>query len=74
MPTYAFRWTGEEAATEVELPDEHAAWSQAVTTTGELLREMDGAFPVPGALEMEVKDSAGHSIVWISVQARRGHH
>lgn len=72
MPVYAFKWTGEKAVTEVELPNEQAAWSQAVMTTGEMLRELDGSFPKPGSLEVEVKDDTGRSVGWISVTARRG--
>ena len=72
MPVYAFQWTGEKAVTEVELADEQAAWSQAVTTTGQMLRELDGSFPMPGSLEVEVKDDAGRSVGWISIMAHRG--
>lgn len=74
MPVYAFKWTGEEAATKVELPDEHAAWSQAVITTGQMLREMDGTFPKIGALEVEVRDESGRSIGWISVKTGQEPH
>ena len=74
MPVYAFKWTGEKAATKVDLPDEHAAWSQAVMTTGQMLRELDGSFPKAGALEVEVRDEAGQPIGWISVKSGKEPH
>jgi len=71
---YAFKWTGEKTATKVELPDEQAAWSQAVITTGQMLRELDGAFPMNGALEVEVRDEAGQTVGWISVTSGKHPH
>lgn len=74
MPVYAFKWTGERATTKVDLPDEHAAWSQAVMTTGQMLRELNGAFPKAGVLEVEVLDAAGHPVGWISVKSGKESH
>jgi len=74
VPVYAFKWTGEKAATKVDLPDEHAAWSQAVMTTGQMLRELDGSFPKAGALEVVVRDEAGQPIGWISVKSGKEPH
>jgi len=74
VPVYAFKWTGEKATTKVDLPDEHAAWSQAVMTTGQMMRELDGSFPMAGELEVEVLDEAGRSIGWLCVKAGKGPH
>lgn len=71
MPTYQFQWTGEVAPTQVELPDDHAACGQAITTTGEILRELDGSFPVPGEFEMVVREAGGDLVLSITVRARQ---
>lgn len=71
MPTFAFHWTGETAPALVELPDEAAAWGQAVTTTGEILRDLDGSLPVPGDFEMTVRDAAGAVLLAITIHTRQ---
>lgn len=70
MPEFRFYWTGELSPTSVELPDERAARAQAVTTTGEILRDLDGSFPMPGEFEMIVRDADGNIVISISVRAR----
>lgn len=70
MPEFKFYWTGEQSPTSVELADEGAARSQAVTTTGEILRDLDGSFPMPGEFEMIVRDAGDNVIISITVRAR----
>ncbi|WP_376772693.1 DUF6894 family protein [Ancylobacter sonchi] len=72
MPIYSFKWSGEELPTEVDLPDEHAAWSEAVMTLGQMLRELDGSFPTEGELEMEVQSGTGATVGWILVKTGKG--
>ena len=70
MPEFKFYWTGEQSPTSVELPDERAARGQAVTTTGEILRDLDVSFPMPGEFEMIVRDADDNIVISISVRAR----
>lgn len=71
MPKFAFHWTGEPSPSLVDLPDEHAAWGQAVVTTGEILRDLDGALPVPGEFEMLVCDASGTILLSITVRTQQ---
>ncbi|WP_371345716.1 hypothetical protein [Ancylobacter sp. IITR112] len=71
MPTFAFQWTGETAPALVDLPDEAAAWRQAVATTGEILRDLDGSLPVPGDFEMTVRDATGAVLLAITIHTRQ---
>lgn len=70
MPVYGFSWTGAPLTT-IDLPDEQAAWSQAITTVGEILKELDGSFPSPGAFNMDVTARDGRTLIAISVHATR---
>ncbi|WP_421697344.1 DUF6894 family protein [Ancylobacter sp.] len=71
MPKFAFHWTGETAPALVDLPDEAAAWGQAVATTGEILRDLDGSLPVPGEFEMTVRDATGAVLLAITIRTRQ---
>lgn len=63
MPRYYFRLSGSlntEMKNEgLDLPDKHAAWSEATTACGELLKDLDGNLKPGDKWQMTVKDEAG---------------
>src|SRR5688500_2116799 len=52
-----------------ELPHNHAAWSEAVRTCGEMLKNIDGDLPVNSKWEMEVSDEHGRTIFTLRFSA-----
>ncbi len=65
MPVYLFRMRHDQEGIEpahVTLPDAHAAWAQAITACGEMLRDLDGELVPRVPWEMEVTDEAGSPI------------
>ncbi|WEX10584.1 hypothetical protein [Chelativorans sp. AA-79] len=74
MPRYFFHVAGECARTaansDIELPDPNAAWSEAITTCGEMIKDLDGTLPIGTDWKMEVADDDGPIFV-ISVRSAR---
>jgi uncharacterized protein DUF6894 len=66
MPRFYFRLTDslntEMKKEGLELPDKWAAWAEATTACGELLKDLDGALKPGGRWQMLVKDEAGKDI------------
>lgn len=74
MPQFYFRLT-DSLNTEVkkeglELPDRHAAWVEATTACGELLKELDGSLKPGDRWQMLVKDEAGRDIYELEFRTR----
>ena len=63
MPRYFFNITQGElprAADEgMELPDDEAAWEEATTSCGEMIKELDGKLKAGPEWRMEVTDGSG---------------
>ena len=55
-----------------ELPDGHAAWREATTMAGEMIRDIDGKLRPGQGWELEVIDEFRNPLYVISVRARRG--
>jgi hypothetical protein len=71
MPVYRFHGPFGPDPEPVELPDEDAAWSEAVTLCGALLRDVDGKLDNDTNWSLQVHDSSGGVIIEIGVRARR---
>ena len=54
----------------LDLPDKHAAWSEATTACGELLRELDGRLHPGDEWSMEVKDEKGDQIYLLEFKTK----
>ena len=46
----------------LELADKEAAWSEATTACGELLKDLDGELKPGDKWQMQVKDEAGRDL------------
>lgn len=46
----------------LELADKYAAWAEATTACGELLKDLDGALKPGDKWQMQVKDEAGRDL------------
>jgi hypothetical protein len=58
MPTYFFKTTyrGDTHETDgLEMPDDHAAWAEATTACGQIIRDLDGRLATGGEWCMEVR-------------------
>jgi hypothetical protein len=53
----------------IELPDDHAAWKEATTSLGEILRNVDGKLAAPGAWEVKVIREDGTKIYSLRLTA-----
>jgi hypothetical protein len=67
MPRYYFhvQCDGAEPSIDtegVELPDEGAAWDEAISTCGQMIHDIDGAMRAGTVWQMEVTDEAGDSV------------
>ncbi|MDX6806420.1 DUF6894 family protein [Terrihabitans rhizophilus] len=71
MPIYRFHVPTGVDPEPVELPHDDAAWSEAVTLCGEMLRDVDGNLPSPTGWLFEVFDASGGRIIEIEVRAQR---
>ena len=72
MPLYFFQISGSPLATGVELVDDDAAWSLAVTSTGEALRDLDGELADRAEIVATVQDEAGRIVVKLRVFGEKG--
>jgi|SRR5438270_9849349 hypothetical protein len=64
MPLYFFRIADGEGASRIardgiELADDSAAWEEATTACGEMLRDLDGALKAGSEWRMEVTRGSG---------------
>jgi hypothetical protein len=71
MPSYTFTISGEPDGHEVVLKDDDAAWSELVTWSGEVLRDVDGKLPSNSRLEICVSDDAGSDVARLSISTTR---
>jgi hypothetical protein len=72
MPLYFFRISGSPFAARVELVDDEAAWSLAVTSTGEALRDLDGDLADHAEIVATVQDVAGRIVVTLRISGEKG--
>nr|WP_246510270.1 hypothetical protein [Bradyrhizobium glycinis] len=54
-----------------ELPDDEAAWKEAIGYAGALFKDIDGKFRPGQEWSLEVTDEAGKPIYFISIGSRR---
>jgi hypothetical protein len=71
VPLYVFRWSDRPFVTEANLRDDNMAWSEAVSSIGQLLRDVDGKLSPHGLLTLDVFDERGALVASISVDAVR---
>ena len=74
MPRYFFRITKNDtvfrAAEPLELANIHAAWEEATSAAGELLRDLDGSLKIGTSWSVVVEDDAGRDLRTLTVSAR----
>ncbi len=69
MPRFFFHLSGERARRDeegFEFPDTHAAWSEAVRTCGEMIRDQYRTLEPARAWVMEVIDEDGRRVFSLS--------
>lgn len=71
MPTYVFKWSDRPEANAVDLDDENRVWSEAITSVGQLLRDLDGNMAAPYHLSLEVFGDDGELLAEIIVDAQK---
>jgi len=54
-----------------ELPDDDAAWREATSYIGALLKDLDGKFRPGEEWNIEVADEAGKPVYFISIRSRK---
>lgn len=72
MPRYFFNvqdQTSMQDSDGVELPDAHAAWEEATTACGEMIRDLDGALQAGPEWRMEVADESQKLLFRFSFRA-----
>ena len=74
MPIYSFKWSDRRPIHEIELTSDDHAWSEAVASVGQLLRDVDGSMEPGGVITLDVFDGKGDLLASVSVDAirRRG--
>lgn len=73
MPTYFFNVRHGSLAIDHEgtdLPDDSAAWQQATTACGEMIRDLDGALKAGPEWRMEVLDEKREVIYSLRFQGK----
>jgi hypothetical protein len=60
MPRYWFELKGDSRGTEVDLPDDQAAWAQLLQWGSEILRELDHGMAAETAAEFSVSEGTRH--------------
>jgi hypothetical protein len=68
---YVFRWSDRPFVTEADLRDDDMAWSEAVSSIGQLLRDVGGNLSPLGLLTLDVFTEDGALVASISVDAVR---
>jgi hypothetical protein len=73
MPLYLFRMSHQPPTdVVVELADDEAAWSLAVTSTGEVLRDLDGEMNDRHEIVATVHDETGRLVATLRISGERG--
>ena len=74
MPRYQFHIShgaSSKAGNEgIDLPDDHAAWVEATTACGEIIRDLDGALKPGDNWFMTVSDETGAEIFRLELLTR----
>ncbi|MFL6818365.1 MAG: DUF6894 family protein [Bradyrhizobium sp.] len=75
MPLYFYRINYGQGAPAwphegVELPDDEAAWAEATTACGEMLRDLDGALKAGPEWRMEVLRESGEILYRLTFSAQ----
>jgi hypothetical protein len=71
VPTYVFKWSDRSEANAVDLDDECRVWAEAVSSVGQLLRDLDGNMAAPYHLSLEVFGDDGELLAEVTVDAQR---
>jgi hypothetical protein len=73
MPNYTFAVTHtgspKSHPTTIDFPDNEAAWEEATTAAGEMLRDLDGKLKPGDKWEMEVRLASGETLYRIRVSS-----
>ncbi len=72
MPLYFFQISGSLRTAGIELVDDDTAWSLAVTSTGEALRDLDGELADDSEIVATVQDGAGRVVGTLRILGDRG--
>ncbi len=73
MPRYFFETSGAAPHADREgrdLANDRAAWSLAISSTGELLRDLDGELPDHAEIRMTVTNDRGRALIILDFSAR----
>lgn len=73
MPRYFFQTSGAVIHVDHEgrdLPDIRSAWSMAIVSTGELLRDVDGGLPDHAHIVTTVTDADGQIVISLHFHAQ----
>lgn len=74
MPRYFFHLTGHTSFVDkegVELIDDDDAWSTAVSSCGDILRDIDGRLPERSEITVRVADEGGRHVATLRFIGRR---
>ena len=71
MPQFTFRWSDQPASYTMELESLDQAWSEAVDSIGQALRDKDGHLPAPGCFGIQIFDEQAIRVASISIKAER---
>jgi hypothetical protein len=71
VPRYTFIAPTNRAPVTIELLNNDAAWGEAVTFCGEMLRDLDGRLPSHTNWQIVVTNAAGELVAEIDLSARR---
>ena len=71
MALYTYTIASDEAPTNAELPDDDAAWAEAIRLSGEILRDLDGDLPADTDWRLSVTGAQGRPIATVVLIAKR---
>ena len=74
MPKYFFNVHGATPSRDdqgVDFPDDEAAWREAITSAGELMKDMDENFRPGEEWSLEVTDEEGQSVFFIVIHSKK---
>jgi hypothetical protein len=72
MPVYYFVIQPDQFPTDpdpVELPDDRAAWKEAVRSAGEIIKDLDGSFEVGSEWSLQIQDAEHKPLSTIKIIA-----
>jgi hypothetical protein len=55
----------------LDLPDDSAAWSEATTACGEIMKDLDGRFPLPGEWRLDVRNERAKPLFSLRILAEK---